>query len=167
MTSNSPRSFYRRNLPHIQTDDAVIFLTFCTKNRWQLPESVRSKVLDHCLYDHNKRIHLFGAVVMPDHVHMVFKPLCDFMSVPYSLAEITSGIKGASSHSVNKILQRKGSVWQDESYDHVLRSHEAVVEKVDYICANPIRKGLCLMEDEYPWLWREWVEGVAQPPPAG
>ena len=32
-----------------------------------------------------------------------------------------NGIKGASAHSINKALGRKGSVWQDESFDHILR----------------------------------------------
>ena len=150
---------YRRNLPHLQVEGRAIFLTFCTKNRWVLPESVRSKVLAHCLHDHGWKIHVLGAVVMPDHVHMVFVPLHDTKDNPYALAEITNGIKGASAHSVNRALGRRGSVWQDESYDHVLRSDESESEKVDYICANPVRKGLCRHETEYPWLWREWVEG--------
>ena len=103
---------------------------------------------------------------MPDHVHMVFTPLWDEQGHSYTLAEITNGIKGASAHSVNHLLKRKGSVWQDESFDRVLRSNEAVRAKVEYTCANPVRKGLCRNADEYPWLWREWIEGVAQPPPA-
>jgi REP element-mobilizing transposase RayT len=70
-----------------------------------------------------------------------------------------SGIKGASAHSINKALTRRGPVWQDESFDHVLRSDEKIASKVDYICENPVRQGLVNNEDDYPWLWREWVEG--------
>jgi REP element-mobilizing transposase RayT len=103
---------------------------------------------------------------MPDHVHLVFTPLWDTRGYPYTLAEITNGIKGASAHSINRMLGRKGSVWQDESFDRVLRCAEAIEAKVEYICANPIRKGLCLHEDEYPWLWREWIEGAAPSSPA-
>ena len=33
---------YRRNLPHLQVEDKPIFLTFCTFQRWSLPEAVRS-----------------------------------------------------------------------------------------------------------------------------
>jgi len=155
------KSEYRRNLPHLQAEGKAVFLTFCTKSRWSLPESVRSKVLAHCLRDHGRKIHVLGAVVMPDHVHMVFLPLHDLQDNPYTLAEITGGIKGASAHSINKALGRRGPVWQDESFDHVLRSDESESEKVDYICANPVRKGLCRHETEYPWIWREWIEGRA------
>src|SRR5262249_37233514 len=40
-----------------------------------------------------------------------------------------------------------------------------------YLCENPVRRGLAARPDDYPWLWREFVEGrrhpVAQPPSAG
>ena len=72
---------------------------------------------------------------------------------------------GVSSHSVSKALRRAGPVWQKESFDHVLRSDEGLREKVDYICLNPVRKGLVRDADEYPWLWREWVEGYVTHPP--
>ena len=68
---------YRRNLPHLQVDGKTIFLTFCTRDRWILPESVRDQVLHHCLHDHGSKVRVHGVVVMPDHVHMVFTPLQD------------------------------------------------------------------------------------------
>jgi len=101
-----------------------------------------------------------GMVVMPDHVHLVFTPLEDSEGNPYGLAEIMHSIKGASAKSLNKALNRSGHVWQDESFDHILRSEEAIRSKVEYICQNPVRKGLVASEEDYPWLWREWVEGL-------
>jgi len=97
---------------------------------------------------------------MPDHVHMIFTPLNDQEGNLFSLAEIMSGIKGASAPSINKALNRRGRVWQDESFDHVLRSDESAQGKGQYIFENPVCKGLVKEVDEYPWLWREWVEGA-------
>lgn len=102
---------------------------------------------------------MHGVVVMPDHVHMISTPSNDDKGNPFGLAEIMSGIKGASAHSINKALNRRGRVWQDESFDHILRSDESAYNKVMYICENPVRKGLVKEVDDYPWLWREWVEG--------
>ena len=96
---------------------------------------------------------------MPDHVHMIFTPLKDEEGKPFGLAEIMNGIKGASAHSINKALNRRGPVWQYESFDHVLRSDEKIGGTVDYICHNPVRKMLVDNMDDYPWLWREWIEG--------
>ena len=45
---------YRRTLPHLQKDAAPIFVTFCTFNRWSLPEAARSAALEGCL-DENGR----------------------------------------------------------------------------------------------------------------
>ena len=61
---------------------------------------------------------------MPDHVHMVLTPLRDARGNPFGLAEVLSAIKGASAHSVNRTLGRRGVVWQDESFDHILRNGE-------------------------------------------
>jgi len=150
---------YRRFLPHLQAEGKPLFVTFTTYKRWQLPETVRSMVLKHCLHDDGVKLLIHGVVVMPDHVHMIFTPLNDEDRNPFGLAEIMNGIKGASAHSVNKTLGRRGPVWQDESFDHILRSDEQVASKVDYICENPVRKGLVNNENDYPWLWREWAEG--------
>ena len=173
MKARPAKAQYRRNLPHLQNYTATVFVTFSTWKRWELPECVRSAIVSHCLHDNKTKLWMHGLVVMPDHVHLIFSPLCDADGDAFGLAEIMGGIKGASAHAVNRTLGRSGHVWQDESFDHVLRSGEKIREKVEYICSNPVRRGLAKSVDEYPWLWREWVEGisstaadVAQPPPA-
>ena len=105
---------------------------------------------------------------MPDHVHMIFLPLRVGNTETYSFEEILGAIKGASAHSVNKALQRSGTVWQDESFDHVLRCAEDVNAKVEYVRQNPVRKGLVSRPEDYKWLWQEPQPGfekrVAQAP---
>lgn len=97
---------------------------------------------------------------MPDHAHILLTPINDERGETYGVAQIMHAIKGASAHAVNKSLGRSGRVWQPESFDHVLRSDESTRQKAEYICANPVRAGLVSHEDEYPWLWRESVEGA-------
>ena len=98
---------------------------------------------------------MHGAIVMPDHVHLVFTPLRDCQGNTFGMDEIMNGMKGASAHSTNRTLHRVGHVWQDESFDHILRCDESIEAKVDYICQNPVRKGPVTIESEYPWTWRE------------
>jgi putative transposase len=148
------KAFYRRDLPHLQRDNKPHFVTFCTFHRWILPESVRRVALDCCLHDHGIKIDLHVAVVMPDHVHLVFTPLVNKADQEiYSLAEIMDAIKGASAHKINRTLLRKGKVWQTESFDRVLRSSEKLDEKIAYILENPVRKGLVSRPWDYPWMW--------------
>jgi REP element-mobilizing transposase RayT len=172
---------YRRNLPHLEKPDRVHFITFDTYRRWELPPLARDLVMKRCLHDNGSKIRLLIAVVMPDHVHLVFLPLpCQAAAQPgaappqqtqaglaedpapvshdtkvYSFAEILGGIKGASAHSINKALKRSGRVWQDESFDHVVRCAEKLEDKIRYVRENPVRKGLVSRPEDYKWLWEE------------
>jgi REP element-mobilizing transposase RayT len=92
---------------------------------------------------------------MPDHVHLLLTPLRSESGNPHSLIEILQGIKGASAHSVNRALRRSGPVWQEESFDHVLRSDESFEKKLEYLRQNPVRRGLVGKPEDYPWLWVE------------
>jgi REP-associated tyrosine transposase len=144
---------YRRNLPHIQKQNRAHFVTFNSYLRWELPPPARDLVLQHCLHDHDLKMKLYIAVVMPDHVHMIFLPFENELNQAFSLEEIVGAIKGASVHSVNKLLGRSGQVWQDESFDHVIRHAESLEDKIRYVRENPVRRGLVSTPEEYPWLW--------------
>ncbi|MEX2246521.1 MAG: transposase [Dehalococcoidia bacterium] len=158
---------YRRMLPHYQYEGSTVFVTFNTHDRWVLPETARDLVLEHCLHEHGIRYFLHAVVVMPDHVHLLLTPLRDAGGATYGIAEIMGGMKGASAHSVNRSLHRKGQVWQDESFDHVLRKDERVRSVAEYICNNPVRAGLAMSEADYPSMWRERIEGEAPASTAG
>jgi REP element-mobilizing transposase RayT len=118
------------------------------------PES-RTLTLRHCLHDNGRTIHLHAAVIMPDHTHLLFTALRDAEGWTFALPEILRAIKGASARSVNKLTGRTGPVWQDESFDHVLRGDETLRETIDYIRQNPVRKGLVEKPEDYQWLWVE------------
>jgi REP element-mobilizing transposase RayT len=150
------KHFYRRRLPHLQRDYKPHFITFCTYQKWILPEGARSIVLDCCLHDNDVKLDVHAAVVMPDHVHMIFVPLVHAQKREiYSLAEILDAIKGASGHKINRALNRTGKVWQTESFDHVVRSSESLDQKIQYIMDNPIRRGLVRNAEDYLWIWRK------------
>jgi REP-associated tyrosine transposase len=70
------------------------------------------------------------------------------------LQQIMHAIKSASARKINALLGRSGAIWQEEFFDHVLRSNDSLAEKVDYICQNPVRAGLVKVEGEYRWLRR-------------
>ena len=75
-------------------------------------------------------VELNAVVVMPDHVHIVFVPKIDMPKLEvFSLARITEAIKGASARLTNRELGRAGRVWQEESFDRVLRISEKLDEK--------------------------------------
>jgi putative transposase len=144
---------YRRRLPHIQKDHRPIFITFTTDHRWKLPREARDIVMECCLKENGGKFALHAAVIMPDHTHLLLSPLRGANGWNFSLPEIMHAIKGSSARKINQLLDRHGPVWQEEFFDHVLRSNDSLAEKMDYICQNPVRAGLVKNEGEYRWLW--------------
>ena len=70
-----------------------------------------------------------------------------------SLPAIMKLIKGVSARNVNQLLGSSGPLWQEESFDHVLRTDESFLEKQEYIRQNPVRAGLVTSPEDYRWLW--------------
>jgi REP element-mobilizing transposase RayT len=150
----NPSMFYRRTLPHLQRNSKPHFITFVTDRRTILPDCVRDIVLASCLHDRGSRYELHAAVVMPDHVHLILTPLNDMTRMQvWALPETLDAIKGASAHKINRRIGKRGPVWQDESFDHVLRSSESLDRKIDYVLENPVRSGLVSRARDYRWLW--------------
>lgn len=148
-------SFYRRNLPHIQKAYSRHFITFVTKHRVVLPEWARTIVLNSCIHGHGVKYNLYIAVVMPDHVHLILTPLTDVKKQAiWPFHKIMRSIKSFSARQINAKLGTE-SLWQDESFDHVLRSSESLDSKIAYILANPVRKGLVNLPEGYLWMWRK------------
>ena len=160
---------YRRRLPHLQKADAALFVTFCTGGRMILPERARDLVLAHCLREAGilapagegarpapaARIRLHAVVVMPDHVHLLLTPLRDENGWPFPLVDILQCLKSATAHRINRLPGISGPVWEEESFDHVLRSDESLKEKCEYIRQNPVKAELVQRPGDYRWLWVE------------
>jgi REP element-mobilizing transposase RayT len=63
-------------------------------------------------------------------------------------------IKGRSARYISVGLKRNGPVWQEEVFDHVLRSNDSLVDRVEYVCENPVRAGIAKIQAGYPWIWK-------------
>lgn len=156
--------FYRRSLPHIETFNATYFVTFRVWKYPYLPPPARSIALRHCLFENGRRIELHACVIMPTHLHLLFTALEDERGYPFSLAEIMKGIKGVSARNINKLLNRRGQLWQDESFDRIMRAGE-FQDKFDYIIANPINAGLAERPGQYEWVWLQKIAQAGVPVP--
>lgn len=140
-------------MPHYQKPGRSLFVSFRKLNPEAFPDAARNAILAHCLYDRGKLYDLHAAVIMPEHVHLLLTPLPDGEGWPYPLPFILKLIKGISARSVNQLAGRAGPVWQEESFDHVVRADGSFHEKLEYIRQNPVRRGLVTRPENYPWLW--------------
>src|SRR5260370_13143 len=66
-------------------------------------------------------IHLNVGVVMHRHAPLVFTRRRNVEGWRVSIRDVMRLIKGRSAHFINRFLNRHGPVWQEESFDHVLR----------------------------------------------
>jgi len=173
---NPPQPTYsRRNLPHFERPWGKYMVTFTTRDRDILSEAERSIVLDTILYAREiGQIHLYAACVMPDHVHLLIEPQVkshepDSTPIFYTLTEILQSIKSVTSHKILKQrrtdLQNENikHVWDQESFDRLIRSESDLIEKYDYIISNPIADGLVKHAKDYAWLWCREFSGDLEP----
>ena len=140
----------RRQLPHWQQGGSTYFITFRSV-RGRLPDAALRQVIKHIEFDHNQKYELFFAVVMPDHAHLLLKPLSKKENCWWTLAEIMRGIKGTSARFINKILGTTGAVWQEESFDRIVRDQNEYDEKLQYMWNNPVKAGLVEVSEEYQY----------------
>jgi REP element-mobilizing transposase RayT len=91
-----------------------------------------------------RRYDLHAYVVMPNHVHLLLTP-----GVPS--AQWLGPLKGFTAHLANRSLCRKGAFWQDESFDHLVRSDQEFGKIISYIENNPVKAGLAFSPPEFPW----------------
>ena len=147
----------RRNLPHWRFADSTYFVTFRLKNGL-LSEDERKSVMEAIRHFHQIRYWVTTAVVMLDHVHLLLKPYSNESGENRSISKILQGIKGFSAREINKARGVKGALWQDESFDRIIRNYDEFLEKWKYIRNNPVKSELCLTAEEYPFLWEPGEE---------
>jgi REP element-mobilizing transposase RayT len=139
---NNELEFYKRELPHWTLKGETYFVTFCVKSNNTLSNKEQSIVKNHILEGNDKFYKLISFVIMPNHVHIILKPIKEF-----KLQNIMKGIKGVSAHKINQ--HRKANydayksinIWQDESYDRIIRNEIELQQKLEYIFFNPSKNG--------------------------
>jgi REP element-mobilizing transposase RayT len=88
------------------------------------------------------RYDLLAWCIMPNHVHVIHKP-----AKGEELDKILHSWKSYTSHEINKLNGTSGSIWQKESYDHLIRDGKDLRNQIDYILNNPTKAGYT------NWLW--------------
>ncbi len=169
--------YYERNMPHWHPEGKAIFVTWCLQGSWRRHRSTETdprkafaemdRELDKAAYGPSwlkitevgtavedalhfgerqlKLYSLIAYVIMPNHVHVVLEPKAE-------LPRITKSIKGFTARKCNEILERTGErFWQDESYDHWVRSDRELQKIIAYIERNPMRAGLADSVENWPW----------------
>lgn len=89
-------------------------------------------VADALRHFDGERYELASFVVMPNHVHVLFRPLEE-----HALAEIVKSWKGFTAREINKRIGTAGPLWQDEYWDRLIRNKRHFFKVAEYIRKNP------------------------------
>jgi hypothetical protein len=114
---------------------------------WLQDPRVAGVVVNALLYGETVRgfYQLHAWVVMPNHVHAIFRPQT-------AMPTIMRWLKGRTSRVANQILGRTGTAfWQDESFDHWIRSAEELQYLIEYVENNPLQAGLVEAKEQWRW----------------
>jgi putative transposase len=112
------------------------------------------------------RFHLWAYCLMPEHAHILIWP----PGGSYDVSAILTSIKQSVAKRALSFVQREapsflrrmkdrqpnGRVdyrfWQrGGGYDRNLFEPTAIYRQIDYIHANPVRRGLCERPEDWPW----------------
>ena len=89
---------------------------------------------------------LYVYCLMPDHLHLAMSPCAGKGTV----SKIMQGFKSWTTR-VSWQHGEKGALWERSFYDHIARSYEDLRAICEYILNNPVRKGLAITAEEWPY----------------
>ncbi len=99
--------------------------------------SDREIVREALLHFEGDRSEMIAFVVMPNHVHLVCRPLA-----AHALEELCASWKWYSAQQIQRRRNHVGGLWQEENFDRLIRDAEHLANVVRYIARNPIKAGL-------------------------
>ena len=100
-------------------------------------QSVSEIVSTALLFFHHQRYTVDCFVVMPNHVHVVFR-----LHEGYRLEAVIKSWKGYTARQINLATGQSGSVWMEDYWDTLIRNPEHLERCRSYVEHNPIKAGL-------------------------
>jgi len=133
-------------------------------------DTMAAAIIEDCKHE-NASLHAF--VVMPEHIHLLLQvppnltgsDLLDRLKSAWAnriLDIATSKCREALAEAKSRLRSR--SVWQRSFHGLIVDRDALWIQKLEYIHANPVKRGLCIRPEEYRWssaflyesgLWKE------------
>ena len=140
------------HLPHITpfTKSPIYFFTVCTAGRRSVLAGPIAFRMLHAVWQRSAAINNWYVgryVLMPDHVHFFAAPGTD----ANSRSLWVKMWKSVTARHLATELNLLPPIWQEDSFDHILRRAESYETKWKYVQENPVRAGLCTTAEAWPW----------------
>ncbi len=92
----------------------------------------REIVSDALRFFDGQRCEMHGFVVMPNHVHIGVRPVGDWQP-----EQLLHSWKSHTAHEINQRLGRTESLWQEDTWDRIVRDDAHWFRVMRYIMRNP------------------------------
>jgi putative transposase len=115
-------------------------------NHWLKQPDIAKIVMDSIHFRDSKQYELICYTIMSNHIHIVFTVLNENIN----LYTILQRLKQFTATEANRLLNRRGAFWQEESYDRIVRDGKELKRIIMYVLNNPVKIGL--VED-----WRDYA----------
>ena len=148
-----------RGLKRIYGFGHLHFVTFSCYRRLPLLGSARSR---HLFVQVLRRVReqygfkLVGYVVMPEHVHLLISE-----PVRGTPSSVLKALKQRVSRQrpLGRTEERLPQFWQRRFYDFNVWSRKKKIEKLAYMHANPLKRGLVENPMDWPWSSYAFYQG--------
>jgi len=130
------------------TEYPIYFITSCTYNRRRILDhpAVHDSFVQFGLRAADRRVWVGRYVILPDHIHL----FAGFGPESMSVSAWMKSLKNAISKTLTNATFC-GPHWQKGFFDHVIRSQESYDHKWFYVRENPVRAGLVLSAEDWPY----------------
>ncbi len=113
---------------------------------WLRQPAVAEMIQDNLRHFDGERYRLLAWCVMPNHVHVIIETV-----EGYSMESVTHSWKSYSAHQLNRIVARKGCVWQTEVFDRYMRGPLHLARTLFYVEQNPVTASLVALPGDWPY----------------
>jgi putative transposase len=156
--------------PHFDIEGSIYFITTRLKGKGQYLNEYESEIIQRTILDmaFRKELILYAYVIMPNHTHLLVKPINQGISKTMQL------LKGRASRQINIHREAEASptlnnssrgvitrgrddfsrpmnVWQKGFFDFTIITDEKFREKFNYIHYNPVKWGLTGKAEDYKY----------------
>ena len=128
--------------PHFDINGSINFITTRLSEKGRLFTENETNIVEETILDlvSEKEVMLYAYVIMPDHIHLLIRP------INHGISKTMQLIKGRASRKINK-----GSFWQKGFFDFAILTEKKFREKFNYIHYNPVKKGLVERAEDYKY----------------
>jgi putative transposase len=108
----------------------------------------------------DKRIWLYGYVIMPNHIHLMWckqdawlEKNVQQMFLKYTAQQIKFRLIEHNPQELENYISTQNDrdyhFWERKPYSAAMHNREVASQKIDYMHYNPVKAGLCEMPEQY------------------